>query len=359
MGGSGNWLKSFISHKNSNPSDQVKVAGGKRSSKWKLWRTSSSSSIDSGLSVKRVQVAASQPSDSTTQAVNDVYSAAMATLIRAPPRNFLIVRKEWAAIRIQTAFRALLARRALRALKALVRLQAIVRGRLVRKQAAMTLKCMQALVRAQAQIKAHRVRISLQGKSLDNQLPPPKQPLEAGLRKEKAMANSVSQQATPKKQLRATLETNPWKKESFSGPIETHKLNSKSSTLHEWMVSEPRKDNILMEELAHLEFSPDSATSLSPLSSEEHIKKGKPRSKAIAKSRGEATIKRSRRRHRDVSYCSSSSSSVSSSTTVDGADDSATSSVGFDFGFGHSKSRLMNLAAERRKQQGIAKRGSL
>lgn len=36
------------------------------------------------------------------------FTAAIATVVRAPPRDFKVVRKEWAAIQIQTAFRRIL-----------------------------------------------------------------------------------------------------------------------------------------------------------------------------------------------------------------------------------------------------------
>lgn len=51
----------------------------------------------------------------------------------------------------------------MKALRGIVRLQALVRGRLVRKQLAVTLKCMHALLRVQERARERRARSSADG----------------------------------------------------------------------------------------------------------------------------------------------------------------------------------------------------
>lgn len=80
--------------------------GGGNGKKWTLWRSSSSgggtTTLSSGGKVVGGRLSEAAASDSPYMA------AAMATVVRAPARDFMVVRRQWAAIRIQTVFRAFL-----------------------------------------------------------------------------------------------------------------------------------------------------------------------------------------------------------------------------------------------------------
>ncbi|KAL5229851.1 hypothetical protein ABZP36_028627 [Zizania latifolia] len=146
MGASGKWFKSLVT---------LKAPSEGKGRKWsRLWLSSSSSASTGG---------AGGAGDSS-EASADAFSSVVAAVVRAPPRDFRVIRQEWAAVRIQAAFRAFLARRALKALRGIVRLQALVRGRLVRRQLAVTLKRMNALLRVQERARERRARCSADGR---------------------------------------------------------------------------------------------------------------------------------------------------------------------------------------------------
>ncbi|KAL3639778.1 hypothetical protein CASFOL_014746 [Castilleja foliolosa] len=151
MGVSGKWIRTLIGLKKPPVNENEKNGGKGR--KWRLWR-SASGGITTTKGGKSGGDVAETGSEASSYNYDAEMAAAVAALSKASPKDFMVVRREWAAVRIQTVFRGFLARRALRALKALVRLQAIVRGRLIRKQADTTLRCMQALVRVQARVRA-------------------------------------------------------------------------------------------------------------------------------------------------------------------------------------------------------------
>ncbi|CAL0322690.1 unnamed protein product [Lupinus luteus] len=279
MGGSRKWVKTFLLSKVSS-SNLVDVPGSDKiassarivvtkSKKWRLWRSSSGGNH---------KATGSEGCDSPKSVVTDAFNAAVATVVRAQPKDFKLVREEWAATRIQTTFRAFLARRALKALKGVVKLQALVRGRQVRKQAAVTLRCMQALVRVQARVRARRVRMSIEGQAVQEMLNQRRTKAdllkeaeegwcdskgtlkdvksklqmrqEGAFKRERAIAYSLGN-----KQWRSTPISNSRPNTSFStlSKYEIDKVNGGWSWLERWMAAKPWETRLM--EQAHADAS--------------------------------------------------------------------------------------------------------
>jgi hypothetical protein len=101
MGASGKWIRTLVGLRPAAEREKERGGGGGKGRKWsRLWRSSSSQRGGGNASASEVY--------SETSSSADALSSVVAAVVRAPPRDFRLIRQEWAAVRIQTAFRAFL-----------------------------------------------------------------------------------------------------------------------------------------------------------------------------------------------------------------------------------------------------------
>ncbi|KAL0463819.1 UNVERIFIED_CONTAM: hypothetical protein Slati_0269500 [Sesamum latifolium] len=105
MGGSGKWIKSLIGLKKPTVNETEK--GGGKSKKWRLWRSASEGMVAKGGKGSG-DAAETEGSEGSSYVFDGEMAAAVAALAKASPKDFMAVRREWAAVRIQTIFRAFL-----------------------------------------------------------------------------------------------------------------------------------------------------------------------------------------------------------------------------------------------------------
>lgn len=80
---------------------------GGKGRRWKLWRSASGGIVVKGRKGGG-EGAETEGSEASSYAFDSEMAAAVAALAKASPKDFMVVRREWAAVRIQTVFRAFL-----------------------------------------------------------------------------------------------------------------------------------------------------------------------------------------------------------------------------------------------------------
>ncbi|XP_019448229.1 PREDICTED: protein IQ-DOMAIN 1-like isoform X2 [Lupinus angustifolius] len=226
MGASGRWFKSLLSHrKTSMTTDQEKGGGdiSKNSKKWKLWRTSSEGSSSMPMKKGGVNGVYDKSYESSS------YNAAMAAVVRAPPKDFMIIKQEWAAIRIQAVFRSFLA---------LVRVQAHVRASNVRKSPEE--KAAQKLLDEHHNQSDYVTETEQRWCEIPGTVDDVKAKLrmrqEGAIKRDRAMAYSLSKQ-----QSRMCASPNSRSSKAVT-PLKHHSLDNKSlgcTLLERWMATKP------------------------------------------------------------------------------------------------------------------------